>query len=64
MILYRKAKSGMHIKPSHKGKFTAWCKRHGFGSVTAQCIAAGKRSKNPNVRKMATFAANARKFKH
>lgn len=50
----------IHIKPENRGKFTKYC----GGKVTAECIARGKRSSNPAVRKRATFAANARKWKH
>lgn len=51
---------GIHIKKANKGKFTEYC----GGNVTAECIARGKRSSSPAVRKRATFAANARKWKH
>lgn len=55
------AKGGeMHIKPENRGKFTKYC----GGKVTSECIARGKRSSNPAVRKRATFAANARKWHH
>lgn len=55
------AKGGkIHIKPENKGKFTKYC----GGKVTSECIAKGKRSSDPAVRKRATFAANARKWKH
>lgn len=55
------AKGGkIHIKPENRGKFTKYC----GGKVTSECIAKGKRSSNPAVRKRATFAANARKWKH
>ena len=50
----------IHIKPENRGKFTEYC----GGKVTSECIAKGKRSSDPAVRKRATFAANARKFKH
>lgn len=50
----------IHIKPENRGKFTKYC----GGKVTSECIARGKRSSNPAVRKRATFAANARKWKH
>ena len=50
----------IHIKPENRGKFTKYC----GGKVTSECIAKGKRSSDPAVRKRATFAANARKFKH
>lgn len=51
---------GIHIKPENKGKFTEYC----GGKVTEECIAKGKKSKDPKIRKRATFAANARKWKH
>ena len=55
-------KSGgkIHIKKKNRGKFTEYC----GGKVTSECIARGKRSPNPTIRKRATFAANARKWKH
>ena len=58
-----KKKRKIRIKPENRGKFLQWCKRHGHASVTSSCIAAAKRSKDPRVRKMANFAANARKWK-
>lgn len=55
------AKGGkIHIKPENRGKFTKYC----GGKVTSECIAKGKRSSDPAVRKRATFAQNVRKFKH
>ena len=48
----------IHIKKANRGKFTEYC----GGKVTAECIARGKRSPNPTIRKRATFAANARKW--
>lgn len=51
---------GIHIKKKNRGKFTAYC----GGKVTSECIARGKRSSNPAIRKRAVFAQNARKFKH
>lgn len=55
------AKGGkIYIKPENRGKFTEYC----GGKVTSECIAKGKRSSDPAVRKRATFAANARKWKH
>lgn len=54
------AKSGIHIKKANRGKFTDYC----GGKVTSECIARGKASSNPAIRKRATFAANARKWKH
>ena len=51
---------GIHIKKKNRGKFTSYC----GGKVTSECIAKGKRSSSPTIRKRATFAANARKWKH
>ena len=59
-IDYYKNGSGIHIKPSHKGRFTEYCD----GKVTQDCINRGKRSPNPKIRKQAVFAENARKWKH
>lgn len=50
----------IHIKKANRGKFTDYC----GGKVTSECIARGKRSSSPTIRKRATFAANARKWKH
>lgn len=52
-------KSGgkIHIKKENRGKFTDYC----GGKVTSECIARGKNSPNPTIRKRANFAANARK---
>lgn len=57
---FYKQGSGIHIKKKNRGKFTDYCN----GKVTSECIARGKRSKNPLTRKRATFAANARRWKH
>lgn len=51
---------GIHIKKKNRGKFTSYC----GGKVTSECIARGKRSSSPTIRKRAIFAANARKWKH
>lgn len=48
------------IKEKNKGSFTRYC----GGNVTSECIRRGKNSPNPKIRKKATFAANARKWKH
>ena len=52
--------SGIHIKKKNRGKFTDYC----GGKVTEECIQRGKHSSNPTTRKRATFAANARHWKH
>lgn len=53
-------KPKIHIKKENRGKFTDYC----GGKVTSECIARGKRSSNPVIRKRATFAANARRWNH
>lgn len=56
IIISKLKNGGIHIKKSHRGKFTDYC----GGKVTNECIAKGKRSNDPKIRKMATFAANSR----
>lgn len=51
---------GIHIKKANRGKFTEYC----GGKVTSECIARGKRSSSPAVRKRAAFAQNARGWHH
>lgn len=60
LMEYFKKGGGIHIKEKNKGKFTSYC----GGKVTDECIQKGKNSSNPAIRKRATFAANARKWKH
>lgn len=61
--LKKKGKSGIVIKPQNKGKFTRWCKANGFPGPNSRCIAKARKSSNASVRKMANFAASAKKFK-
>ena len=49
----------INIKKENEGKFTDYC----GGRVTNECIEKGKRSPDHAVRKRATFAKNARKWK-
>ena len=42
-----------------EGRFTAWCKRHGFSGPTKACIEIAKKSKDKSVRGMAIFAERA-----
>jgi hypothetical protein len=55
---------GINIKPSKVGSFTRWCKTKGHNGVTEQCISQGKNSNSSAIRKKATFAKNARGWKH
>jgi hypothetical protein len=57
LIHILKKGGSIHIKKKNRGKFTEYC----GGKVTEECIAKGKKSKDPKIRKRATFAANARK---
>ena len=60
MGLNLKKGNKIYIKPSKRGSFTSYC----GGKVTNECIQKGKNSPNAAIRKKATFAANARKWKH
>ena len=60
ILEFLKNGSGIHIKKKNRGKFTSYC----GGKVTDECIQKGKNSSDPAVRKRATFADNARHFKH
>ncbi len=57
--LYKKG-GEIKIKKKNVGSFTRYC----GGNVTSECIRRGKNSPDPKIRKKATFAANARKWKH
>lgn len=57
---FLKKGSKIHIKKSQRGSFTSYC----GGKVTNECIQRGKNSPDPKIRKKATFAANARTWKH
>ena len=59
-IPYLKKGSGIHIKKKNRGKFREYC----GGEVTDKCIQRAKKSKNPTLRKRATFAQNSRRWKH
>jgi hypothetical protein len=45
------------------GSFTRWCRSRGHKGVTAVCIAEGKRSKDPKIRKRAHLAETLRGMK-
>lgn len=55
---------GIHIKPSHKGLLHKDLGVAAGKKLTGAEIAKAKNSDNPAERKRATFAANARKWKH
>lgn len=59
-IPFNKKGNKIHIKKENEGKFTDYCN----GKVTEECIQKGKNSPDSKIRKMATFAANARKWNH
>lgn len=50
-------------KKVKEGTFRAWCQRRGYSKVTSQCIAEGKRSKNPTTRRRANLAATFAKYR-
>lgn len=57
-VPYLKKGSGIHIKKKNRGKFREYC----GGEVTDKCIQKAKKSKNPKLRKRATFAQNSRSW--
>lgn len=59
-IEFYKKGNKIYIKKKNRGKFTDYC----GGKVTNECIQRGKNSPDPKIRKRATFAANARTWKH
>ena len=60
ILEFLKNGSEIHIKKKNRGKFTSYC----GGKVTDECIRKAKASGNPTLVKRATFADNARHFKH
>ena len=60
---YAGGSSGIHIKPSHKGLFTAKAKGAGMGvqSYASKVLAPGSKA-SPQTKKQANFARNARKW--
>ena len=60
-------KSGIHIKESHKGLFTAKAKRSGMGvqAFAKKVLSAPEGKYSPSTRKQASFARTAKtKFNH
>lgn len=57
-------KPEIHIKKSHEGRFTEYCKRKGYDSATSECEEDGLASKSAKIRKMANFSKNAKSWKH
>jgi hypothetical protein len=59
------SKSGIHIKPENRGKFTASAKKAGMGVQTfASKVLANKGGYSSTQVKRANFARNAAKWKH
>lgn len=56
--------SHIHIKPANKGKLHAALGVPQGQPIPANKLAAAKKSSSPIVRKEATFAANAKQWKH
>lgn len=57
---YFKKGGQIKIKKSNEGKFTSYC----GGKVTDECIKKAKSSGNTKLIKRATFAENAKHWKH
>lgn len=59
------SKSGIHINPANKGKFTAKAKKAGMSvQKYASTVLANKDRYPASTVKQANFARNASKFKH
>lgn len=63
---HNEGKSGIHIKPENRGKFTASANRAGMGvqAFANKVLSAPEGEYSPTLRKRANFARNAKKFKH
>ena len=57
-------KSGIHIKKSHEGRLHKALGVPAGEPIPAAKLAAAKKSSDPAIRKMATFADNAKGFDH
>lgn len=57
-------KSGIHINPKNKGKFTASAKRAGEGVQAYASDVLSDPSASPTLKKRANFAKNAKKWNH
>ena len=64
MHVAREGGSGIHIKPSHKGKFTAYAKSKGKSVQGAAAAVLKSKEASPALKKEANFARNAKQFKH
>ncbi len=58
--------SPIHLNPDHRGKFTEWARQHGFRNVqlAVRHVLANHEHYSEEVIRMATFAHNARDWKH
>lgn len=62
--LKKQGKSGIVIKPQNKGKFTRWASARGMSvSQAISRVRANPKKYSASVRKMANFAASARKWR-
>jgi hypothetical protein len=61
---HRQGGSGIHIKPSHKGLLHKDLGVKAGSPIPEKKLAAAKHSSNPAVRRRATFAENAKHWKH
>ena len=59
-------KSGIHINPANRGKFTDWAKhRHMTAQEAARMVMSAPKGRySSSVRREANFARNAKGFKH
>lgn len=60
----KSGKSGINIKPSHEGRLHRALGVPEGKAIPAAKLAAAKNSSDPEIRKEATFAINAKGFNH
>lgn len=58
------SKPSISIKPSHEGKLHRELGVKAGKKIPAAKLEAAKKSKSPMIRREATFAENAKRFKH
>ncbi len=62
--MVKRKKPRIYIKPKNRGKLRKTTKTKKGNKIPVSKLRKLKKSKNPKTRKRATFALNARKWKH
>lgn len=61
---WKEAKKDWIPKDLKKGRFTEWCKRHGYDGPCKAAAEQALKSDDPSVRGMGSFYLSSQKFKH